>query len=217
MKMKGRSYGATLLVVTVLGTGPLAWLLSAFVQDAFPASSFRTRFNPVWIGAIAAGLLLAILGAVICRSMRNQQTTQRAISARTLLFLFLALGIYNVFACGLLADTVERLIVHETSHDNRFYLTSAQRWISSRGCSTGVSWYDREINGIVHTCSTFALFDHTDGTDARRASIAHTLTGEYGVRVVSIHAIDSFFGQQDLQQMLKQHAADSSPENARNP
>jgi hypothetical protein len=37
--------------------------------------------------------------------------------------------------------------------------------------------------------------------NARRASIVHVLTGPYGVRVLSIHAIDSFFGQQDLKAM----------------
>jgi len=102
-----------------------------------------------------------------------------------------------VAAICMLTDAGERLLVRTTSHESRYYLTSAQPM--SRKCQNPVTWYDRQVDGMVFSCSTFALFNYPADWNARRASIVHVLTGPYGIRVLSIHAIDSFFGQQDLE------------------
>ncbi|WP_233828741.1 hypothetical protein [Paraburkholderia sp. ZP32-5] len=195
--MKIRSIILCILWISLSSIFPVAFLLSAAASDSFVSGTLRGRFNPLWIGFGAA-----ILGvAAICiapRTSTKQVNSKMRINGRRLIGLLFFLA-YLVLTGSMLAEAGERLLVRATSHEDRYYLTSAQPM--SRKCSNPVTWYDRQVDDMVFTCSTFALFDHPAASYARRASIVHVLTGPYGIRVLSIHAVDSFFGQQDLKAM----------------
>lgn len=107
-----------------------------------------------------------------------------------------------LFSGYMLADGGERLLVRATSNESRYYLTYAQS-TTLRGCKNPVYWYDPQVAGSVTVCSTFPLFDRSTGWNVRRLAIVYVLTGPYGIRVLSIHALDSFFGQQDWEAMKK--------------
>ncbi|MDN7591463.1 hypothetical protein [Burkholderia seminalis] len=196
--MKTRQIIAYILFIGVVSIFPVAFILSGAVSDSFANTTLRSRFDPVLIGfGVAAMFVIAI--CTLTRMSARQVNSNTRISRRQWTGLLLLAFAYLVFSSCMLTDAAERLLVRTTSHESRYYLTSAQPM--SRKCQNPVTWYDRQVDGMVFTCSTFALFDYPADWHARRASIAHVLTGPYGVRVLSIHAIDSFFGRQDLKAM----------------
>ncbi len=198
--MKRRAYIATFLLLVLVVVSVLAFILSAFTQDSFPGALIRSRFEPHRIGAIAAGVMVVVLGAVIFagpRAAHGARTTQRMGKG---LFGLLILGAYAFFSCFMFVNAIERLLVRTTAHDSRFYLTSA--WpLHTRGCNR-VAWYEQKVDETIDTCPTFPLFNNDAGRDGRRASVVHVLGGAYGVRVLSVHALDSSFGRQDLSAMV---------------
>ncbi|SDR49460.1 hypothetical protein SAMN05443245_6417 [Paraburkholderia fungorum] len=196
--MKIRSVMGYILFFGLISIFPVAFVLSSAVSDSFANGALRGRFDPVWLGFGVATLVVAAI-CMLTRMSAKQVSSNRRISSRQLIaFLFLVFA-YLVFSGWMLTDASERLLVRTTSHESRYYLTSAQP--ISRKCPNSVTWYDRQVDGMVFTCPTFALFNYPADWNARRASIVHVLTGPYGIRVLSIHAIDSFFGQQDLEAM----------------
>ena len=196
--MKIRSVITYILFFGLISIFPVAFVLSGAVSDSFVNGALLGRFDPVWIGFGVATLVVAAI-CMLTRISAKQVSSNRRISGCQLFGFLLLVFAYLVFAGWMLTDAGERLLVRTTSHENRYYLTSAQPM--SRKCQNPVTWYDRQVNGMVFTCSTFALFNYPADRNARRASIAHVLSGPYGIRVLSIHAIDSFFGQQDLEAM----------------
>jgi cytochrome b561 len=196
--MKVRSVIAYILFIGMISIFPVAFVLSAAVSDSFANGTLRGRFNPMWIGFGVATLVVAAICMRTRISAKRVNSNQR-ISRRQLMGFLLLVFAYLVFSGWMLTDAGERLLVRTTSHESRYYLTSAQPM--SRKCQNPVTWYDRQVDGMVFTCSTFALFNYPADWNARRASIVHVMTGPYGIRVLSIHAIDSFFGQQDLKAM----------------
>jgi hypothetical protein len=197
-KVKSRSVIAYIVFVGLISILPVAFSLLSSVSDSFPNGTLRGRFDPVWIGFGVATLVVAAI-CMLMRMSAKQVSSNRRISSRQLIGFLLLVFAYFVFAGWVLTDAGERLLVRTTSHESRYYLTSAQPM--SRKCQNPVTWYDRQVDDMVFTCSTFALFNYPADWNARRASIVHVMTGPYGIRVLSIHAIDSFFGQQDLKAM----------------
>ncbi|WP_345817700.1 hypothetical protein AAGS40_30340 (plasmid) [Paraburkholderia sp. PREW-6R] len=197
-KMKIRSVTAYILFYGLISIFPVAFVLSGAVADSFANNMLRGRLDPVWIGFGLATLVVAAIG-VLTRMSTKQASSNRRIDTRQFFGFLLLIFAYLVFAGWMLADAGERLLVRTTSHESRYYLTSAQPM--SRKCQNPVTWYDHQVDGMVFTCSTFALFNYPADSNARRASIVHVLTGPYGIRVLSIHAVDSYFGQQDLAAM----------------
>ncbi|MCA8000346.1 hypothetical protein [Burkholderia metallica] len=196
--MKIRSVVAYILFIGVISIFPAAFVLSGAVSDSFANGTLRGRFDPLWIGFGVASLVVAAICMQTRRSEKKVNSSMR-VSKRQLIALLLLVFTYLFFSGWMLTDAGERLLVRATSHESRYYLTSAQPM--SRKCQNPVTWYDRQVDGMVFTCSTFALFNYPADWNARRASIVHVLNGPYGIRVLSIHAIDSFFGQQDLKAM----------------
>jgi hypothetical protein len=196
--MKVRAVIAYILFLGMISIFPVAFVLSAAVSDSFANGTLRGRFNPMWIGFGVATLVVAAI-CMLARISAKRVNSNRRISGRQLIGFLLLVFVYLVFSGWMLTDAGERLLVRTTSHESRYYLTSAQPM--SRKCQNPVTWYDRQVDGMVFTCSTFALFNYPADWNARRASIVHVMTGPYGIRVLSIHAIDSFFGQQDLKAM----------------
>lgn len=196
--MKIRSVIAYVVFIGLISIFPIAFVLSGAVSDSFADGALRGRFDPKWIGFGFAALVVSAI-CMLARMSAKQANSNRRISGRQLIGFLLLVFAYLAFAGWMLTDAGERLLVRTTSHENRYYLTSAQPM--ARKCPNPVTWYDRQVNDMVFTCSTFALFNHSADWNARRASIVHVLNGPYGVRVLSIHAIDSFFGQQDLKAM----------------
>jgi hypothetical protein len=197
-KMKIRSVIAYTLFIGLISIFPVAFVLSGAVSDSFANGALRGRFDPVWIGFGVATFVVAAI-YMLTRMLAKQVNSSRRISKRQMIGFLLFVFAYLVFSGWMLTDAGERLLVRVTSHESRYYLTSAQPML--RKCQHPVTWYDRQVDGMVFTCSTFALFNYPADWNARRASIVHVLTGPYGIRVLSIHAIDSFFGQQDLKAM----------------
>ncbi|WP_322029378.1 hypothetical protein [Paraburkholderia sp. J76] len=196
--MKTRQTIAYILLTGLISIFPVAFILSGTVSDSFANSTLRSRFDPVLIGSGVA-VLFVIAICTLTRMSARQVNSNTRISGRQLTCLLLLVFAYLVFSGCMLTDAGERLLVRTTSHESRYYLISAQPM--SRKCQNPVTWFDRQVDGMVFACSTFALFDYPADWNARRASIVHVLAGPYGIRVLSIHAIDSFFGQQDLKAM----------------
>ena len=196
--MKIRSVSAYILFFGLISTFPVAFILSGAVSDSFADATLRGRFDPVWIGFGFATFVVAAI-CMLVQVLAKPVNSNTRISRRQLIGFLLLVFAYLVFSGWILTDAGERLLVRTTCHESRYYLTSAQPM--SRKCQNPVSWYDRQVDGMVFTCSTFALFNYPAGWNSRRASIVHVLTGPYGIRVLTIHAIDSFFGQQDLEAM----------------
>ena len=196
--MKIRSIIAYTLFFGLILMFPVAFVLSGAVSDSFANRTFRGRFDPVWIGFCVATLVVAEI-CMLTRIAAKKVGSNRRINSRQFGGLLLLVFAYLVFTGWMLTDAGERLIVRTTSHESRYYLTSARPM--SRRCQNPVTWYDRQVDGMVFTCSTFSLFNFPAERNARRATIVHVLSGPYGIRVLSIHAIDSFFGQQDLEAM----------------
>jgi hypothetical protein len=198
--MKARSVIIYFISFILLAIFPVAFITSAVVSDSFVTRAFSEKFDPVWIGfGIAVALLLPILAA-FWKRVSVAQRNSKAISASQRLAGILILFVYLFLADWMLASAAQRALVRFTSHESRFYLTSAQP-VLSRKCNAA-TWYDREVDGMVDACATFALFSRPVDPAARRASVVHVLAGPYGVRVLSIHALDSYFGQEDLRSML---------------
>jgi len=196
--MKIRSVIAYILFIGLISIFPVAFVLSGAVSDSFANGMLRGRLHPVWIGFGVATLVVAAIYA-LTRMSAKQINSNRRTSKRQMIGFLLLVFAYLVFSGWMLTDAGERLLVRTTSHESRYYLTSAQPM--SRKCQNPVTWYDRQVDDMVFSCSTFALFNYPIDLNARRAAIVHVLTGPYGIRVLSIHAIDSFFGQQDLKAM----------------
>jgi len=177
---------------------PAAMILSAIASDSFADGMLRDRFHPVWIG-VGVATVIVVSTSWLIRISARRMNSSRQMSMRQLTGALLFLFTYLVFSGWMLSDASERLLVRATSRESRYYLTYAQP--ASMKCQNPVAWYDRQVDGMVSTCTTFALFNHPVNSNARRASIVHVLTGPYGIRVLSIHAIDSSFRQQDLKQL----------------
>ena len=196
--MRVRSASTYMLCFVLISIFPVAFILSFVVEDSFIAATLRDRFDPLWIGFGLAALVVATI-CMFSRLLPTPANSSARISRRQTVGGLLFLFAYLFFSGWMLTDAGERLLVRTTSHESRYYLTSAQPM--SRKCQNPVRWYDRQVEGMIFTCSKFALFDYPVDPRARRASIVHVLTGPYGIRVLSIHAIDSFWGQQDLNSM----------------
>ena len=196
--MKVRSVIAYIVFIGLIAIFPVAFVLSWAVSESFANGTLRSRFDPVWMGLGVATLVVSAI-CMLTRMSAKQPNSNRRIGSRQLICLLFFVFAYLVFAGWMLMDAGERLLVRTTAHESRYYLTSAQPM--SRKCQNPVTWYDHQVDDMVFTCSSFALFSYPADWNARRASIVHVLTGPYGVRVLSIHAIDSFFGQQDLKAM----------------
>lgn len=196
--MKIRSVVAYVVFIGLISIFPVAFVLSGAVSDSFADGTLRGRFDPIWMGFAFATLVVSAI-CMLTRLSAKQANSNRQIRSRQLIGFLLFVFSYFAFAGWMLTDAGERLLVRTTSHESRYYLTSAQPM--ARRCQNPVTWYDRQVDDMVFACSTFALFNHPADWNARRASIVHVLSGPYGIRVLSIHAVDSSFGQQDLKAM----------------
>jgi hypothetical protein len=195
--MKNRTR-APLLAITLLGAGPLSYLVLNFMEDTFPATWLQDRFPPFTVAAIGGAVLLLILAAAFYRRMRVSGLNVRTLGPRPIALSLAALGAYAFCSCLSLNYAVQRLVVLETSTDSEYYPAYVQPWWVKRACANGVAWYDPGSADVLHTCTTFSMFSPGDRASAQRASVVHVLRGKYGVRVISVHAADSESGKRDL-------------------
>jgi hypothetical protein len=95
--------------------------------------------------------------------------------------------------------SIERWIARSAATVDAIYLTTVKPWYQ-RGCINSVEWYDPTVRNNIIFCTNLAIFQRNDGR-ATREAIVHVLRGPSGIRVVTIRALDTELGQQDLAAM----------------
>ncbi|MCM2509260.1 hypothetical protein NDN94_26705, partial [Burkholderia glumae] len=105
----------------------------------------------------------------------------------------------NCLTFSMLTGDIEALAVRLSAKKDVFYEETVQATYQ-KGCSNAVEWLDSFVGGNVTVCLTSPLFPQYGGPISR-LSIVHSLRGPLGIRVLTVHAVDSEPGRIDISQM----------------
>jgi type IV secretory pathway VirB2 component (pilin) len=190
-----------LLFILVAAFPVAVFVLPLFASDAYPTHELLQRFNPVWGGVAGAVAIAAILiGLWLSKDKTGNPTNagQSTIS-KFLCFVVLFMGIS--FCCfWLLTRDIAALVANATAKADSFYLTDVSPWNPPKRCA-GVEWYEPTVGDTVTFFPTFPLFARSDSARLTRAAIVHILRGPSGIRILTVHALDTEFGQRDIATM----------------
>ncbi len=109
------------------------------------------------------------------------------------------LAALNCLTFSMLTGDIEALAVRLSAKKDVFYEETVQATYQ-KGCSNAVKWLDSFVGGNVTVCLTSPLFPQYGGPISR-LSIVHSLRGPLGIRVLTVHAVDSEPGRIDISQM----------------
>jgi hypothetical protein len=206
-----RKYIFTLLFFSLIASFILGQILGPSVADTFAATSFFQRYNPLWIG-VAATIALIVMAIFLWLAFWRsapfvpaKPTLQQqgpvglpALPSQIIAFI-LVFGALNCLTFLLLATEVEKLVVKSSAKTDVFYAETV-RPIYRRGCANAVTWPDPIVRGNVTACLSAPLFPKYSGPTNQQA-IVHALRGPSGIRVLTVHALNSQLGQEDLAAM----------------
>jgi hypothetical protein len=178
----------------------IAGILGTFTgpSDAFQILDVVQHERSTWVGGVAAlitfALCMMLWASKACRTPNSKAPLISQAITGSLLVCTL-----NGFTFLGATSSIERWIARSTAKADTLYLTTVKNGYQ-RGCVNSVEWYEPTVKNNVIFCTNLAIFQRSDGRTPREA-IAHVLRGPYGIRVVTIRALDTDLGQEDLAAM----------------
>jgi hypothetical protein len=163
--------------------------------DAFPSPDFTQRVHSIWIGRIAAlvafALGMMLWASKVCRAPNsNAPLISQAIAGS------LVASVLNGVTYLGATSSIGGWIARSTANADAIYLTTVKHQYS-KTCANDVEWYEPTLERDVSFCTNLAIFTENDRRTSREA-IAHVLRGPSGIRIVTIRALDTELGQEDL-------------------
>lgn len=206
-----RKYIFTLLSLSLIGSFVIALALQPLVSATFATREFSQRINPLEVAVISViGLIVlaTLLWLALWRSPSSSSAKPPlamreavglpALPSQIIVFV-LVFGALNCLPFWLLVDDVEALVVRLSAKRDVFYEETVKA-AYQKGCGNAVEWLDSFVGGNVTVCLTSPLFPKYGGPISK-LSIVHSLRGPLGIRVLTVHAVDSEPGRIDLSLM----------------
>ncbi|WP_414441214.1 hypothetical protein [Burkholderia sp. 22PA0106] len=206
-----RKYILTLLSLSFIGSLAVGLALQPLVSATFATREPDPRINlflVAVIGVIGLIVLATFLWLAFWRSPSSSSAKQPSATQGTvglpalpsqIVALILTFGTLNCLAFWLLATGVETLVVRLSAKTDMYYEATVESTYR-KGCTNAVQWLDPVVSRNVTVCLTSPLFPKHGGPISR-LSIVHSLRGPLGMRVLTVHAVDSEPGRIDLSLM----------------
>ncbi|ALK33671.1 hypothetical protein [Burkholderia plantarii] len=206
-----RKYIFTLLSLSLVGSFVIAIALQPLVSATFATREFSQCINPLVVAVISViGLIVlaTLLWLALWRSPSSSSAKPPlamleaaglpALPSQVIVFV-LVFGALNCLTFCFLIGDIEALVVRLSAKRDVFYEETVKETYQ-KGCGNAVEWIDSFVGGSVTVCLTSPLFTKHGGPISR-LSIVHSLRGPFGIRVLTVHAVDSEPGRVDFSQM----------------
>ncbi|WP_246797850.1 hypothetical protein [Burkholderia perseverans] len=203
-----RKYIFTLLSLSLIGSLTVALALQPLVSATFATREFAQHINPLEVAVISVIGLIVLATLLWLARWRSPSSSSAkpplamqeagglpALPSQIIVFV-LAFGALNCLPFWLLVTDVETLVVRSSAKTDVFYEETVKATYQ-KGCGNAVTWLDSFVGGNVTVCLTSPLFPKYGGPISR-LSVVHSLRGPLGIRVLTVHAVDSEAGRIDL-------------------